>query len=156
MSKSLSRVVHALEQAGIDARVLAMETETRTAEQAAAAAGCGLDQIVKSIIFRGERTGGVTLFLTAGGNRVDADKAAAIAGEPLGRADATLVRERTGFAIGGVSPVGHPSAIPTFWDRRLSDFSVVYAAAGTPRHIFSVAPEALLRLTGATVADFIM
>ncbi|ROT98566.1 YbaK/EbsC family protein [Histidinibacterium lentulum] len=155
MSKSLARVVRTLEQAGIDAQVLAMDMETRTAEQAAAAAGCGLDQIVKSIVFRCETSGGVTLFLTAGGNRVDADKAAAVAGEPLGRADATLVRERTGFAIGGVSPVGHPAPIPTFWDRRLSDFPVIYAAAGTPRHIFSVAPDALLRLTGATVADFI-
>jgi prolyl-tRNA editing enzyme YbaK/EbsC (Cys-tRNA(Pro) deacylase) len=154
MSKSLRRVVKTLEEAGIEARVLAMDTETRTAEQAAAAAGCTLDQIVKSIVFRGEITGGVTLFLTAGGNRVDPVKAADVAGEPLGRADALLVRERTGFAIGGVSPVGHPAPIPTFWDPRLSDFAVIYAAAGTPRHIFSVAPGALQRFTGARTADF--
>lgn len=154
MSKSLDRVIRTLELAGVEAEILAMDTETRTAEQAAAAAGCGLDQIVKSIVFRSVTTGGVILFLTAGGNRVDPDKAAALAGEELGRADAALVRERTGFAIGGVSPVGHPAPIPTFWDPRLSDFVVIYAAAGTPRHIFSVAPDALLRLTGARPADF--
>ncbi|RID91233.1 YbaK/EbsC family protein [Gemmobacter lutimaris] len=154
MSKSLARVTAALEAAGVAARPVEMPAETRTAEQAAAAAGCALDQIVKSILFRGEGSGRLYLFLTAGGNRIDAVKASALAGEPLGRADAQQVRAVTGFAIGGVSPVGHLTPSPEFLDPRLMDFAQVWAAAGTPRHIFPIAPGDLLRITGADLADF--
>lgn len=154
MSKSLKRVADALEAAGLATRILEMPDETRTAEQAARAAGCALDQIVKSIIFRGAETGHVVLFLTAGGNRVDAERAGAVAGQSLGKADAELVRAETGFAIGGVAPVGHLAPIPSFFDPRLLDFDTVWAAAGTPRHIFAVEPQALLRVTGATCARF--
>lgn len=154
MSKSLARVERALAEAGIAARVLEMDAETRTAGQAAAAAGCALDQIVKSIVFVGTDDGHVRLFLTAGGNRVDAAKASALADTALGRADADLVRRETGFAIGGVSPVGLTAPVPTWFDPRLLEFEVVWAAAGTPRHIFSAAPGELLRITGARVADF--
>ncbi|MDH3264335.1 MAG: YbaK/EbsC family protein [Paracoccaceae bacterium] len=154
MSKSLARVTRALAEAGLAARILEMPGETRTAEQAAAAAGCALDQIVKSIVFRGEATGHVRLFLTAGGNRVSAERASALAGEPLGRADADLVRAETGFAIGGVAPLGHLAPIPAWFDPRLMEFGLVWAAAGTPRHIFAAAPDQLLRATGATLARF--
>ena len=126
----------------------------RTAQQAADAAGCDLDQIAKSIIFRGDRSGTAILFITAGGNQVDPDRASALAGERLGKADAALIRAQTGFAIGGVAPIGHLTPIRAFWDPRLSDFDVVYAAAGTPHHIFPIAPDALLRLSGAEPADF--
>ena len=153
MSKSLKRVTQALHDAGIDVPPLEMG-ETRTAQQAADAAGCTLDQIVKSIIFRGEVSGEAILFLTAGGNQVDAEKASAVAGEALGKADAGLIRNQTGFAIGGVSPVGHLNPIRAFWDPRLMDFAEIWAAAGTPRHIFPIAPADLLRITGATSADF--
>ncbi|PTX48579.1 prolyl-tRNA editing enzyme YbaK/EbsC (Cys-tRNA(Pro) deacylase) [Gemmobacter caeni] len=154
MSKSLARVTAALEAAGVAARPVEMPAETRTAEQAAAAAGCALDQIVKSILFRGEGSGRLYLFLTAGGNRIDAVKASSLAGEPLGRADAQEVRAVTGFAIGGVSPVGHLTPSPEFLDPRLMDFAQVWAAAGTPRHIFPIEPGELLRITGAKLADF--
>lgn len=153
MSKSLARVRAALAAAGVDAEPLEMPGETRTAEQAAAAAGCDLDQIVKSILF-GAGPGRLCLFLTAGGNRVDAARAAALAGEPLVRADAGQVRSVTGFAIGGVAPVGHLSPLPVWMDPRLMDFAQVWAAAGTPRHIFPIAPAVLLRITGATLAPF--
>jgi prolyl-tRNA editing enzyme YbaK/EbsC (Cys-tRNA(Pro) deacylase) len=153
MSKSLKRVETALHAAGLDARILEMG-DTRTAEQAAAAAGCHLDQIAKSIVFRGEETGHIRLFLTAGGNRVSAALASTLAGEPLGRADADLVRAETGFAIGGVAPVGHLSPVPTWLDPRLMEFDIVWAAAGTPRHIFAIAPADLLRITAATLAAF--
>ncbi|QYZ70801.1 YbaK/EbsC family protein [Neotabrizicola shimadae] len=156
MSKSLKRVIAALEAAGIATEVLETGAETRTAEQAAAAAGCELDQIVKSILFRGETTGGLFLFLTAGGNRVDAEAAAHLTGEPMGRADGMLVRQVTGFAIGGVAPVGHLSPLPAWADPRLMDFSCVWAAAGTPRHIFPVEPTVLLRISGARLASFAM
>lgn len=154
MSKSLKRVVAALDAAGVRADILETGEETRTAGQAAAAAGCALDQIVKSILFRGETTGGLFLFLTAGGNRVDPEAAARLTGEPMGRADGVLVRQVTGFAIGGVAPVGHLSPLPAWADPRLMEFSVVWAAAGTPRHIFPVAPEVLLRLSGARLDAF--
>lgn len=155
MSKSLARVKAALHAAGVPDNVLEMPGETRTAQQAADAAGCALDQIVKSIVFRGALSGQLRLFLTAGGNQVCADKASALAGEALGRADADAVRATTGFAIGGVAPLGHLTKLPTWFDPRLTAFPVVWAAAGTPRHIFSVAPEVLHRLTGATLADFV-
>ncbi len=109
MSKSLTRVKAALDAAGVPAKVLEMAQETRTAQQAADAAGCHLDQIVKSILFRGEPTGKLYLFLTAGGNQVCPIKAGLLCGEAMGRADATQVRRDTGFAIGGVAPIGHLS-----------------------------------------------
>ncbi|MCC7319844.1 MAG: YbaK/EbsC family protein [Rubellimicrobium sp.] len=154
MSKSLARVTRALEEAGIAARPVEMALGTRTAEEAAAAAGCALDQIVKSIVFLGRDSGRIHLFLTAGGNRVDAERAAALAGEPLERADADTVRAQTGFAIGGVAPLGHLAPVPVWMDARLFDFAQVWAAAGTPRHVFQVAPGDLERASGATRATF--
>lgn len=154
MSKSLNRVKRALEDAGVAAQVLEIPGETRTAQQAADAAGCALDQIAKSIIFRGEESGHVLLFLTAGGNTVCAGKASALAGQPLGKADAQLIRTETGFAIGGVAPIGHLTPVRGFFDPRLLDFEQVWAAAGTPRHIFAIAPAVLHRITGAELADF--
>ena len=153
MSKSLKRVRAALEAAGLPNDV--RETDgARTAQMAADAVGCALDQIAKSIIFRGETSGTAILFLTAGGNQVDAAKASALAGEPLGKADAALVRAQTGFAIGGVSPVGHTSPIQAYIDTKLMDFDVVWAAAGTPNHVFHIDPQLLPPLTGAKAADF--
>ncbi|MFV0291861.1 MAG: YbaK/EbsC family protein [Paracoccus sp. (in: a-proteobacteria)] len=153
MSKSLARVETALRAAGLDAEIREMG-DTRTAADAAAAVGCEVDQIAKSIIFRGEESGHAILFLTAGGNRVDADKAAALTGEPLGKADAILIRAETGFAIGGVAPVGHLTSISAFIDPRLMEFDMVWAAAGTPCHVFAISPADLIRVSGAIRADF--
>lgn len=155
MSKSLARVRRALEAAGIapDIRELG---QTRTAQEAADAVGCALDQIAKSIIFRGETSGEAILFLTAGSNRVCDDKASALAGEALGKADAELIRAQTGFAIGGVAPVGHVTPVRAFLDPRLLDFDTVWAAAGTPRHVFPLDPHILPGLTGARIADFVL
>jgi prolyl-tRNA editing enzyme YbaK/EbsC (Cys-tRNA(Pro) deacylase) len=154
MSKSVKRVTAALQGAGVNCEILEMQTETRTAELAATAAGCALDQIAKSIIFRGETGGQLILFVTAGGNRIDAEKANGIAGQRLGKADADLIRATTGFAIGGVAPIGHLSPLPTYFDPRLLDFATIWAAAGTPRHMFSISPRALLQISGADLADF--
>ncbi|NSX55297.1 YbaK/EbsC family protein [Parasulfitobacter algicola] len=154
MSKSLKRVKHALAEAGVETDVLEMGTETRTAQQAADAAGCKLDQIAKSIIFRGETSGDAILFITAGGNQVDNAKASAVAGQSLGKADAALIRKQTGFAIGGVAPIGHLSPITTYLDPKLLTFDLIYAAAGTPRHIFPIKPAILQQLSNAQVSDF--
>lgn len=153
-SKSLVRVETALAEAGLAADILEMPGSTRTAAEAAAAARCEIDQIVKSILFRGAADGRLVLFLTAGGNRVDPAKASTLAGEPLGKADASEIRATTGFAIGGVAPIGHLTAIRSWFDPRLMAFDRVWAAAGTPRHIFAADPRELLRLTGAKIAEF--
>lgn len=153
MSKSVARVARALEAAGLP-NTITEPGEARTAELAAAACGCALDQIVKSILFAGQTSGALYLFLTAGGNRICAEKASALVGEALGRADATQVRATTGFAIGGVAPIGHLTAPKTWADPRLLEFDLVFAAAGTPRHVFSIAPRVLISAAHATVADF--
>jgi prolyl-tRNA editing enzyme YbaK/EbsC (Cys-tRNA(Pro) deacylase) len=154
MSKSLKRVERALAEAGQASEIQKMAEGTRTATDAARAVGCAVDQIAKSIIFRGEASQQAVLFITAGGNQVDPGKASAVAGEALGKADAALIRAQTGFAIGGVAPIGHLNPIRSFWDPRLSQFDRVWAAAGTPCHVFAIAPAALLRLCGAQEADF--
>ena len=154
MSKSLKRVMRALLDAELQITPLELGPETRTAQQAADAAGCALDQIAKSVIFAGQTSGQAILFITAGGNQVDPAKASALAGEPLGKADATLIRAQTGFAIGGVAPIGHLHPITAFFDPRLTEFDVIYAAAGTPRHIFPINPHVLLRISNAQLTDF--
>ncbi len=154
MSKSLKRVQRALIAAGLPDTSFEAG-QARTAEEAAAACGCALDQIVKSIIFCGEASGAVRLFLTAGGNRVDGPKASALAGEGLTRADGAQVRAATGFAIGGVAPLAHLTPTPTWIDPRLLEFETVWAAAGTPRHVFSIAPATLMSLADAKLADFV-
>ena len=153
MSKSMRRVRKALDDLGIETEIKELGV-ARTAQQAADAAGCALDQITKSIIFRGETSGEAILFLTAGGNMVDAAKASAVAGEELGKADAALIRAQTGFAIGGVAPVGHLNPIRAFLDPRLLEFETIWAAAGTPHHIFELNSADLPRITGAQEADF--
>ena len=153
MSKSLKRVRAALEAAGITPEI--RETAlARTAVDAANAIGCGVDQIAKSIVFATQPGGQAVLFLTAGGNRVDDAKASAVAGTPLGKADAKLIRAETGFAIGGVSPIGHLNPVRAFMDPRLMGFDVVWAAAGTPRHIFAASPTAIQEISGAQTVDF--
>lgn len=129
-----------------------MPASTRTAAEAAAACGCAPDQIVKSLVFRGADSGRLHLLLVAGGNRVDPDRAARAAGEPLGRADPAEVRARTGFAIGGVAPIGHAEPLPVLMDPRLLDFPTVWAAAGAPDAVFAVDPARLREATGARVA----
>lgn len=155
MSKSLKRVKAALADTGLRIDIMETGRDTRTAAQAAEVAGCHVDQIAKSIIFRGEVSGSAILFLTAGGNRVSDAKASVVAGEALGKADAALIRAQTGFAIGGVSPVGHLNPIRAYLDPRLTEFDLIWAAAGTPHHIFPIAPSELVRLTDAQAADFI-
>jgi prolyl-tRNA editing enzyme YbaK/EbsC (Cys-tRNA(Pro) deacylase) len=159
MSKSLNRVKTALQTAGLDVDILDMPGGTRTAQDAATAAGCAVDQIAKSIIFATQGTGDhasgePVLFITAGAQRVDDTKASALVGQNLGKADAGLIRAHTGFAIGGVSPIGHVSPIRAWFDPHLLQFDIVYAAAGTPRHIFAITPQDLLRLSAATMAEF--
>jgi len=153
MSKSLARVIRALTEGGINSTPVEVGPAA-TARAAADLVGCALDQIAKSIVFQGVQSGAAILFITAGGNRVDPARAGALAGETLAKADAALIRAQTGFVIGGVAPIGHLSAPRTFFDPRLNDFATVWAAAGTPRHVFAIAPADLRRLSGAREAVF--
>jgi len=153
MSKSLKRVRAALEAAGKDITI--RETDgARTAQMAADAVGCEVDQIAKSIVFQRADTGEVELFLTAGARQVDTKAAEVLLGAQLTRADAAVVRKQTGFAIGGVSPVGHLSPIQAFMDTRLLDFAEVWAAAGTPNHVFCLSPADLQQISGAVPSNF--
>ena len=154
MSKSLKRVVADAEARGLSLEITHHSESTLTAQDAANAAGVLVDQIVKSIIFRDANTGEHVLFLTSGANRVDMRKAAEVSGCQLEKADAASIREHTGFAIGGVSPLGHKNPIRTFFDPHLLTFNVIWAAAGTPNHNFDCDPNSLLSVLDAQVADF--
>ena len=153
MSKSLKRVKSALFSA--DPTLEVIETgQTTTAKAAAESLGCAVDQIAKSILFEGEMTVQLYLFVTAGARRVDLDQAALLAGEPLGKTDAARIRAVTGFAIGGVSPVGHLTEIVTFFDETLFDYQKIYAAAGTPVHVFGCAPQQMADLCQGRISAF--
>ena len=125
---------------------------TRTAADAAAAIGCSVGQIVKSLVFR-RASGAPLLVVASGSNRVDEGKLEALAGEPVGKADAAFVRSATGFAIGGVPPAGHPSPVATIVDEDLLAHEEIWAAAGTPRTVFPLSPDELVSMTGGRVAD---
>jgi prolyl-tRNA editing enzyme YbaK/EbsC (Cys-tRNA(Pro) deacylase) len=127
------------------------DASTATSADAAAAIGTSVERIVKSLVFMaGEAP---LLVLASGSNRVDTRKLAVLAGQPVRRANADQVREATGFAIGGVPPLGHARALRTFVDRDLLQYDEVWAAAGTPNSVFAIAPEHLVRVAGGTVAD---
>lgn len=134
-------------------RVREMPGSTRTAEEAAAACGCTVAQIAKSIIFRGKTTDRPILVIASGVNRVDEKKVRDLLGEKPSRADANFVRSKTGFAIGGVPPVGHAEPPIVLIDRDLLGFGEIWAAAGTPHCVFPLAPGRLEALTGGQVAD---
>lgn len=143
MSGSIERVTQAAQTAGLDITVRRMGASTRTAEEAAAQCGCNVAQIVKSLIFQGERSGRLYLFLVSGTNQLDISKAAALVSEPLKRADPRQIRDETGFAIGGVSPIGHRIVIQAFADETLLSFDQVWAAAGAHDAVFAAEPKAL-------------
>jgi prolyl-tRNA editing enzyme YbaK/EbsC (Cys-tRNA(Pro) deacylase) len=133
-------------------QVLEFETSTRTSQDAAAAIGCTVAEIAKSLIFK-SADGRPVLVIASGVNRVDEKKVAALLGGRIARADADFVREATGFAIGGVPPVGHASPPIVLIDRDLERFAAVWAAAGTPNAVFKVIPADLVGLTKGQVAD---
>jgi prolyl-tRNA editing enzyme YbaK/EbsC (Cys-tRNA(Pro) deacylase) len=151
LSNAAQRVQAALTAHGLALNVIELPQSTRTAVEAAQAVGCEVGQIAKSLIFRGAQSGRPVLVITAGSNRVDERAVAEHLGEPLAKADADFVRARTGFAIGGVPPVGHAEPLRTLIDEDLLERDVVWAAAGTPNALFRLTPAELVRLTGGAV-----
>jgi prolyl-tRNA editing enzyme YbaK/EbsC (Cys-tRNA(Pro) deacylase) len=134
-------------------QVLEFSESTRTAEEAATAIGCTVAQIAKSLVFRAADSNRSVLVVASGSNRVDEKKVARLIGEGVGRADADFVRAKTGFAIGGVPPIGHQEAPVVLIDADINNFDIIWAAAGTPNAVFKLTPAQLLALTQGQIAD---
>jgi prolyl-tRNA editing enzyme YbaK/EbsC (Cys-tRNA(Pro) deacylase) len=152
LGASVRRVQEALAAAGGGHTVVTLAQSARTSADAARAVGCRVDQIAKSLVFRGEQTQRAVLVIASGANRVDERKVAGFVGEPIGRADAEFVRARTGFAIGGVAPVAHAEALTILIDADLMQWPEIWAAAGHPNTVFKLTPDDLVRLTSGRVA----
>ncbi|NPV77351.1 MAG: YbaK/EbsC family protein [Anaerolineae bacterium] len=152
LSESAQKVQHALAALGLSLQVVELPASTRTAQEAAQAIGCGVAQIIKSLIFKGSQSGRAILVLASGSNRVNEARLGELAGEPVEKADADFVRQHTGFVIGGVPPLGHPEPLLTFVDEDLLAYPETWAAAGTPRAVFRLGREDLGRITQGTIA----
>lgn len=151
MKPSMQRVADALKAAGVDAEIRETPTSARTAEEAAATVGTTVGKIVKSLVFLAD--GAPILALVSGSNRLDTEKLGAALGKAIARADANAVRAATGFAIGGVAPVGLATALAVLIDRDLLQYDTVWAAAGTPHAVFPITPEQLVQATSGQVLD---
>lgn len=153
MRTSALKVQEALARLGRDFEVVEFDASTRTSADAAAAIGCTIAQIAKSLVFRAKPSGRPVLVMASGANRVNEKKVEAELGERLGKADAEYVRDKTGFVIGGVPPIGHATKPAAFIDRDLLQFAEIWAAAGTPHAVFRLTPGDLVEITGGKVID---
>jgi prolyl-tRNA editing enzyme YbaK/EbsC (Cys-tRNA(Pro) deacylase) len=153
VTSSQDRVRAALATGGIAIDIRTFPAGTRTALDAASAIGCAVAEIAKSIVLRATGSDRVVVVVTSGANRVDERKVAALLGEHLAKADADFVRSKTGFAIGGVAPIGHLERPLVLIDQDLLQYDYVWAAAGTADSVFRLTPDQLCRLTGAPLAD---
>ena len=151
LSSSAYKVQKSLEELGLECHVVEMDKTTRSAKDAARAVGCRVEQIVKSLVFRGKKTRTAYLIVASGVNRVDEEKFSTLVGEPVDMPDADFVREKTGFAIGGVPPIAHTNPLETFIDKDLLNYSEIWAAAGTPRAVFKLTPADLRKITGGRI-----
>ena len=152
LSTSAQRVQDALDAAGVQTRIVEHDVPARTSAEAAAVLGCTVGQIAKSLVFK-SASGAPVLVIASGAHRVDEDKIAALAGEAIGKADASFVRAATGYAIGGIPPLAHSTRPRTFIDRNLLAYETVYAAGGTPHAMFPISPAELVRVAEGTVAE---
>ena len=148
---SAQRVQSTLRALGFDCEVVELAQTTRTAAEAAAAIGCQVGQIAKSLVFRGKQSHRPILVIASGPNRVSEANLGELVGEAAERPDADYVRQRTGFAIGGVPPVGHLETLLTFVDEDLLRYEDIWAAAGNPHTVFKLSPSNLVRMTGGQV-----
>jgi prolyl-tRNA editing enzyme YbaK/EbsC (Cys-tRNA(Pro) deacylase) len=159
LSTSAQKVQEALDAIGMKLerkpcfRVVELPASTRTAAEAAQAVGCTVGQIVKSLVFRRLVSNQPILVETSGSNRVNEARLSELTGEPIGKADADFVRQRTGFVIGGVPPIGHSEKLETFIDQELLQYDLIWAAAGTPNAVFCLAPDELVRMTDGKVVS---
>jgi prolyl-tRNA editing enzyme YbaK/EbsC (Cys-tRNA(Pro) deacylase) len=152
LSASARKVQEALARAGFAHTVIELAHPVRSAQAAADAVGCQVAQIAKSIVFRAASSGRPVLVITSGANRVNEARVAALLGEPLAKADPDFVRDHTGFAIGGVPPLGHAAPLETFIDEDLLAHGRIWAAAGHPNALFELDPRELAAMSGGRVA----
>ena len=151
MKPAAERVQQILAGLGLDSQIVEFRESTKTAADAAAAIGTSVAQIAKSIVFAaGDEP---VMVIASGVNRIDPARVQVHLGATLGSANAAFVRDHTGYAIGGVPPVGHATSFPIFIDRDLLQYSEVWAAGGTPNTVFPIAPADLVRITGGRVID---
>lgn len=150
---SRARVEHALEALGIATEVVEFAQTTRSSAEAAAAIGCDVAQIAKSIVFRGKQSDACILVIASGADRIDEKKLRTELAEAIGKADADFVRARTGFAIGGVAPLGHAGPVTVLVDRALWSIDPIWAAAGTPNTVFRLSADDLHRIPDIRVVD---
>ncbi len=151
LSTSAQKVQDFLAELGYDYQIIEFAETTRTAEDAAARVACNVGQIIKSLIFKGKKSGKAILVLTSGANRVDVKRVKVYAKEMPKRATPDYVRACTSFAIGGIPPVGHPHPIETYIDEDLLDFDEIWAAAGTPNAVFKLQSKELSKMTGGKI-----
>jgi prolyl-tRNA editing enzyme YbaK/EbsC (Cys-tRNA(Pro) deacylase) len=151
LSPSAEKVQEALQRLGFKNEVLELRTTTRTSAEAAQAVGCEVGQIAKSIVFRTMKTDRPVLVIASGPNRINEKRIEEKVSEPIGKADADFVRQKTGFVIGGVPPVGHKEKMEIFIDEDLLRYQEIWAAAGTPNALFKLTPSELIRMTGGEV-----
>jgi prolyl-tRNA editing enzyme YbaK/EbsC (Cys-tRNA(Pro) deacylase) len=152
LSASAQKVQDALLARGFNYEVKESEHVTRTAAEAAQVVGCTVGQIAKSLVFRAAESGQPILVIASGANRVNEQQISALVGQPIGKADANFVREHTGFAIGGIPPLGHVKPLTVLIDQDLLQFEDIWAAAGTPNSLFRLDPHDLPAMTGGQVA----
>ena len=153
LSSSARKVQDALTDQGFDCTVTELSGSTRTALEAALAVGCEVGQIVKSLIFKCKKSNTAILVVASGSNRVDVRKISGILSEPVKMADVDFVRKKTGFAIGGVPPLGHSERLKTFIDEDLFGFEEIWAAAGNPHALFKLTPDELVKMTDGLVTS---
>ena len=153
LSPSAQKIQNLLNELGYNYTIIEHAESTRTAQEAAERAGCELGQIVKSLIFKGKVSGKPILVLTSGANRVDEKRISGYASEAISRADADFVRTVTGFAIGGVPPIGHIQKMETWLDEDFLQYKTIWAAAGTPNAIFELATDDLKKMTDGKVVQ---
>jgi Cys-tRNA(Pro) deacylase len=151
LKTSAEKVQQAVQELGYEFTIIEFDQSTRTAADAAAAIGCTVAQIAKSLIFKGSQSQQPILIITSGHNRVNEKLVKTALGEKIGKADAQFVREATGYSIGGVPPVGHPAPIKTLIDEDLFEHKVIWAAAGTPNAVFRLSPNDLQEMTQGMV-----
>ncbi|HHY82578.1 MAG TPA: YbaK/EbsC family protein [Clostridiales bacterium] len=153
LPKSAEKVQNTLNELGYELNVIELSDSARTAQEAANALGCSVDQIAKSLIFRGKTSQKPILIITSGSNRVNEKLFKDRIGEKLEKADADFVLEHTGFAIGGIPPIGHKNAITTFIDEDLMQYDEIWAAAGTPNTVFKLSSAVLAEITKGTIVN---
>lgn len=156
LSRSAKKVAEALAEKGLGSQVHELPDSTRMAQDAAQALGCDVAQIVKSLVFRIVERNQLILVLVSGSDRVDEAKLSQIVDAEIEQARGSFVRERTGFAIGGVPPLGHDQPLPTYMDRGLLVHELVWAAAGNPHAVFSASPTELCRAADAQIVSVVM